>query len=57
MYYINSMANVLPLDRQVTVIGSLVEGSSIRAIERMIAIGGKGGPPLSPVPETFDPGE
>jgi quinolinate synthase len=28
-----------------------------RAIERMIAIGGKGGPPLSPVPETFDPGE
>ncbi len=28
-----------------------------RAIERMIAIGGKGGPPLSPVPEMFDPGE
>ena len=28
-----------------------------RAIERMIAIGGRGGPPLSPVPETFDPGE
>ncbi len=28
-----------------------------RAIERMIAIGGKGGPPLSPVSETFDPGE
>jgi quinolinate synthase len=28
-----------------------------RAIERMIAIGGKGGPPLSPVPETYDPGE
>jgi quinolinate synthase len=27
------------------------------AIERMIAIGGKGGPPLSPVPETYDPGE
>ena len=28
-----------------------------RAIERMIAIGGKGGPALSPVPEMIDPGE
>jgi len=27
------------------------------AIERMIAIGGRGGPALSPVPETIDPGE
>jgi quinolinate synthase len=28
-----------------------------RAIERMIAIGGRSGPALSPVPETIDPGE
>jgi quinolinate synthase len=28
-----------------------------RAIERMIAIGGRSGPALSPVPETVDPGE
>jgi quinolinate synthase len=27
------------------------------AIERMIAIGGRSGPALSPVPETIDPGE
>lgn len=27
------------------------------AIERMIAIGGRGGPALSPMPETIDPGE
>jgi quinolinate synthase len=28
-----------------------------RAIERMIAIGGRSGPALSPVPEMIDPGE
>ncbi len=27
------------------------------AIERMIAIGGRSGPALSPVPQTIDPGE
>jgi IS1 family transposase len=32
------MANVLPLDKQVTVIGALAEGSSIRSIERLTGI-------------------
>src|SRR5205823_3174255 len=38
VYYIIPMANVLSLDKQVTVIGSLVEGSSIRSIERMTGV-------------------
>lgn len=38
MYYIITMANELLLDKQVTVIGSLVEDSSIRAIERATGI-------------------
>jgi hypothetical protein len=38
MYYIIHMANVLSLDKQVTIIGSLTEGSSIRAIERMTGV-------------------
>src|SRR5436305_5156300 len=38
LYYIIHMANVLSLDKQVTVIGSLAEGSSIRAIERMTGV-------------------
>ena len=32
------MANVLSFDKQVTIIGSLAEGSSIRAIERMTGV-------------------
>jgi transposase-like protein len=32
------MANVLGLDKQVTIIGSLAEGSSIRSIERMTGV-------------------
>jgi IS1 family transposase len=32
------MANVLPIDRQVAVIGALAEGSSIRSIERLTGI-------------------
>jgi IS1 family transposase len=32
------MANVLNLDKQVTIIGSLAEGSSIRSIERMTGV-------------------
>lgn len=32
------MANVLPFDKQITVISSLAEGSSIRAIERMTGV-------------------
>src|SRR3954453_14459085 len=34
-----------------------VAGRARGAIERMIAIGGRSGPALSPVPETIDPGE
>ena len=32
------MANVLPIDKQIAVIGALAEGSSIRAVERMTGI-------------------
>ncbi len=32
------MANVLPKDKQIAVIGALAEGSSIRSIERMTGI-------------------
>lgn len=32
------MANVLSMDKQITVIAALAEGSSIRAIERMTGI-------------------
>jgi hypothetical protein len=32
------MANVLGFDKQVTIIGSLAEGSSIRSIERMTGV-------------------
>jgi hypothetical protein len=38
MYYIINMANVLGFDKQVTIIGSLAEGSSIRSIERMTGV-------------------
>src|SRR6266852_4497676 len=38
VYYIMLMANVLSLDKQVTIIGSLAEGSSIRSIERMTGV-------------------
>lgn len=44
------------LEHRITVPADVAKRAR-RAIERMIAIGGKGGPPLSPVPETFDPGE
>ena len=44
------------LEHRITVRADVAQRAR-RAIERMIAIGGKGGPPLSPVPETFDPGE
>jgi hypothetical protein len=32
------MANVLPLDKQIAVIGALAEGSSIRSIERIAGV-------------------
>jgi hypothetical protein len=32
------MANVLDFDKQVVIIGSLAEGSSIRSIERMTGV-------------------
>lgn len=32
------MANVLSKDKQITVIGALAEGSSIRSIERMMGV-------------------
>ena len=38
LYYIKYMANVLPAEKQVAIIGSLCEGSSIRAIERMTGV-------------------
>jgi hypothetical protein len=38
MYYIIHMANILSLDKQVSIIGSLTEGSSIRSIERMTGV-------------------
>jgi IS1 family transposase len=34
----SDMANVLPIDKQIAVIGALAEGSSIRSIERMTGI-------------------
>ncbi|HTX33562.1 MAG TPA: hypothetical protein VME43_01020 [Bryobacteraceae bacterium] len=37
-YYDNYMANVLPFDKQAAIIGSLCEGSSIRAIERLTGV-------------------
>ena len=37
-YYIISMANILSLDKQAIIIGSLTEGSSIRSIERMTGV-------------------
>ena len=37
-YYNNYMANVLPIDEQITVISSLCEGSSIRSIERVTGV-------------------
>jgi IS1 family transposase len=38
MYYDNYMANNLPIDKQIAVIGSLCEGSSIRSIERITGV-------------------
>ena len=37
-YYNNYMANVLPLDKQIAVISSLCEGSSIMSIERVTGV-------------------
>ena len=37
-YYNNYMANVLSTDKQIAIIGSLCEGSSIRSIERMTGV-------------------
>src|ERR1039457_4723795 len=37
-YYNKTMANILPTEKQVAIIGSLCEGSSIRAIERMTGV-------------------
>jgi IS1 family transposase len=38
MYYDNYMANVLPTEKQIAIIGSLCEGSSIRSIERLTGV-------------------
>jgi hypothetical protein len=38
MYYSKDMANVLAPEKQIAIIGSLCEGSSIRAIERMTGV-------------------
>jgi IS1 family transposase len=38
LYYSKDMANVLAPEKQIAVIGSLCEGSSIRAIERMTGV-------------------
>ena len=38
LYYTNYMANVLNTDKQIAVIGSLAEGSSIRSIERATGV-------------------
>jgi hypothetical protein len=38
LYYDNYMANVLSFDKQITIVGSLCEGSSIRAIERLTGV-------------------
>ena len=37
-YYNNYMANVLTIDKQVAIISSLCEGSSIRSIERITGV-------------------
>jgi len=37
-YYTNYMANVLPTEKKIAIIGSLCEGSSIRSIERMTGL-------------------
>jgi hypothetical protein len=37
-YYTNYMANVLPIDKQIAVVSSLCEGSSIRSIERVTGV-------------------
>ncbi|MDP9053196.1 MAG: DDE-type integrase/transposase/recombinase [Acidobacteriota bacterium] len=37
-YYNNYMANVLPIDKQIAVVSSLCEGSSIRSIERITGV-------------------
>src|SRR5689334_8975969 len=38
MYYILCMANRLPKDKQIAIISALAEGSSMRAISRMIGV-------------------
>jgi IS1 family transposase len=38
LYYNNYMANVLSTDKQIAIIGSLCEGSSIRSIERITGV-------------------
>jgi IS1 family transposase len=38
MYYNKYMANVLPTDKKIAIIGSLCEGSSIRSIERLTGV-------------------
>jgi len=38
MYNSKDMADVLAPEKQIAIIGSLCEGSSIRAIERMTAV-------------------
>jgi len=38
MYYNNYMANVLSTDKQIAIIASLCEGSSIRSIERITGV-------------------
>ena len=47
---------LLNLEHQITVEPGTAQRAR-RAIERMIAIGGKGGPSLTPTPDGFDPGE
>src|SRR5665213_3025905 len=37
-YYNNYMANALSADKQIAIIGSLCEGSSIRSIERITGV-------------------
>jgi hypothetical protein len=38
LYYSKDLANVLAPEKQIAIIGSLCEGSSIRAIERMTGV-------------------
>jgi hypothetical protein len=38
MYYDKHMANNLPAERQIAIIGSICEGSSIHSIERMTGV-------------------